>query len=401
MIGFGGILPIQINPLAVNPKKILLLGPAWPYRGGPALFMTFVHEALKGEFEVRFVNFIMMYPRLLFPGTTPLDVSSVHHKKVPGPRLLHTLNPWYWWKTAQYIRRENPDLILYDWYQPFFGPMFFGIGLLLPGRLRKRMVAISENVISHEARSIDRFLTIIGLYWSRAFLALSHQVEKDLKPFQKNRPVYRSELPVFDAYQKSVLTRDKLLQKFGISTEDRVLLFFGYIRHYKGLDLLIDALKILRNEDNRYRLLIAGESYEDVNLYHQQIEKNSLRSAVYFQEAYIDNAEVGDWFEVADVVVLPYRSATQSGILNMAYGFHKPVIITDVGGLGEFVREGKTGIIVKEASAASIAAGIETFFLQKETTNFAEEIKKQISGNAFSDIKNTIGQIVEGIAPRY
>lgn len=361
--------------------------------------MTFVHEALKGEFEVRFVNFIMMYPRILFPGTTPLDVSSVHHKKVPGPRLLHTLNPWYWWKTAKYIRKENPDLILYDWYQPFFGPMFYGIGLLLPRKLRKRMAAITENVISHEARFIDRFLTRIGLYWSRAYLALSNQVVQDLKPFQSNQPVFRSELPVFDAYQKSGLTREKLHHKFGVAPEDRILLFFGYIRHYKGLDLLIDALKILRQEDSRYRLLIAGESYEDVNIYHQHIEKNGLGSAVYFQEAYIDNAEVGDWFEAADVVVLPYRTATQSGILNMAYGFHKPVIITDVGGLGEFVREGKTGIIVKEASAASIAVGIQAFYLKKETTNFAEEIQKQISGNAFADIQNTIGQMVNKINP--
>lgn len=387
--------------MAEKPKKILLLGPAWPYRGGPALFMTFVHEALKGEFEVRFVNFIMMYPRILFPGTTPLDVSSVHHKKVPGPRLLHTLNPWYWWKTAQYIRRENPDLILFDWYQPFFGPMFFGIGILLPRRLRQRMVAITENVISHEARFVDRFLTRLGLFWAKAFLALSNQVEKDLQPYQKNLPVYRSELPVFDAYQKSSLTLEKLQHKFGIAHEDRVLLFFGYIRHYKGLDLLIDALKILRKEDSRYRLLIAGESYEDVNIYYQQIEKNGLGSAVYFQDAYIDNAEVGDWFEVADAVVLPYRSATQSGILNMAYGFLKPVIITDVGGLGEFVREGKTGIIVKEASAASIAAGIQAFYEKKESVHYSEEIKKQISGNAFADIQNTIGQMVDKVNPSF
>ncbi len=380
----------------MHKTHIVLLGPAWPYRGGPALFMTFLYESLSRDFHVDFVNFRMMYPSLLFPGTTTLDLSQEYYQKVPGPRLLHSLNPWYWWQTARHIRRLNPDLIVFDWYQPFFGPMYFGIGFFLPKRLRQRILFITENVISHEARKVDHILTKVGLFWSNGFLALSDQVAKDIKAFSHHKPVFRSELPIFIGYRNDPNQSGAQCRKaFGFHPDDKVLLFFGYIRHYKGLDLLLDSLVLLLQKDPTYALLIAGESYEDVGPITTFIAANNLSERVVFENSYIDNEAVYKWFKASDVVLLPYRSATQSGILNMAYGFEKPVVCTDVGGLSEFIEDGKTGVLVPEATATSIAQGIKRFYNLKETTDFAALIRARAARNGFAQIGSVFTQIME------
>lgn len=377
--------------------RIAMLGPAWPYRGGPALFMTFLYETLAKDFEVYFVNFRMMYPRLLFPGTTPLDLSKDHHTPVPGPRLLHSLNPLYWWRTARHLRRLDPQVIVFDWYQPFFGPMYFGIGLFLPVDLRRRIVFITENVISHEARSVDRILTRIGLHWSRSFIALSAKVEKDLAPFSGKAPIYRSELPIFTGFrQDEGLTSGECRRKLQVPESGRMVLFFGYIRHYKGLDILIRAMAIL-NREEEYHLLVAGECYENPSAYQDLIDQLGLRDRVVFRNAYIPNEEVGLWFGASDVVVLPYRSATQSGILQMASGFGKPAIATDVGGLGEFLEDGQTGILVPEASPESIAEGIQRFYTLRGQVPFERNIREKASENAFAGIGGVFRRILEDL----
>lgn len=378
-------------------SRIAMLGPAWPYRGGPALFMTLLYEALGKDFQVDFINFRMMYPRLLFPGTTPLDLSKEHHSAVPGPRLLHSLNPYYWWRTARHLTKLQPDLIVFDWYQPFFGPMYFGIGLFLPSKLRRRIVFITENVISHEARKVDRLLTRLGLRWSRSYIALSAKVEKDLAPFTGNAPVYRSELPVFSGFrQEEGSTVAECRSKLQVTDSGRVVLFFGYIRHYKGLDILIRAMAIL-NREMEYHLLVAGECYENPSAYHELIEQLGLRDRVVFRNAYIPNEEVCLWFGASDVVVLPYRSATQSGILQMASGFGKPAIATDVGGLGEFLEDGQTGILVPEASPESVAQGIRRFYALREQVPFEQNIREKASENAFDGIGEVFRQILKDL----
>lgn len=375
--------------------RIALLGPAWPYRGGPALFMTFLFEALGKDYEVHFINFRMMYPRLLFPGTTPLDLSKEPHREVPGPRLLHSLNPIYWWLTARHLRRLKPDLIVFDWYQPFFGPMYFGIGLFLPQFLRRRIVFITENVISHEARRVDRLLTRFGLYWSKAFIALSSKVEQDLAPFAGNAPIHRSELPVFTGFrQDEGLTPEACRKKLDVPENGRMVLFFGYIRHYKGLDILLHALALLNREEDHY-LLVAGECYENPSVYLELIERLGLKDKVIFRNAYIPNEEVSLWFGASDAVVLPYRSATQSGILQMANGFGVPAVVTNVGGLSEFLEDGKTGILVPEASAEAIAAGIRRFYALRQDVPFERNIREKVSGNSFAGIGEVFRTILQ------
>ena len=380
----------------MKTPHIVLLGPTYPYRGGNALFMTFLYEALEEQHRVDFINFKMMYPSLLFPGTTPYDVSEEHFQKVPSQRLMHSMNPISWWQTARAINRLDPDIIVFDWYQPFFGPMFYGIGLFLNRRMKQRVLFITENIISHESRWIDKWLTKLGLNWAKAFLTLSKKVEEDIQTLAHGRPVYRSELPVYGWYTRS---EDNGLQtarsEFELGESDKVLLFFGYIRHYKGLDILMEALALLLKEDPSYRLLVAGESYEEEAQYQQLMDKLGIREYVRFKNEFIPNERVARYFEASDVVVLPYRSATQSGILNMAYGFEKPVVITDVGGLGEFVDEEKTGIVVPEPNPVAVAAGIRRYYQLHSSTDFATHIRDRVASNSFGDIQNVFLEVYE------
>lgn len=385
-------------PIFVSMKTphIVLLGPTFPYRGGNALFMTFLYEALEERHRIDFINFRMMYPAILFPGTTPYDVSEEHFQKVPSLRLMHSLNPVSWWQTARAINRLDPDIIAFDWFQPFFGPMFYGIGFFLNRRMKQRILFITENVISHESRWIDKWLTRLGLTWAKAFLTLSRKVEEDIRQLAGSRPVFRSELPIYGWYSRSEDSRIPPARgSFDLNEQDKVLLFFGYIRHYKGLDILLEALAILLKKDPSYRLLVAGESYEDEARYLQLIDTLGIQNQVRFRNEFIPNEGVAPYFEACDVVVLPYRSATQSGILNMAYGFEKPVVITDVGGLGEFVDEGRTGIVVSEPTPEAVAAGILDFESRRASTDFAQHIRERVAGNSFNQIQDVFMEVHE------
>ena len=380
----------------MKTPHIVLLGPTYPYRGGNALFMTFLYQALVEKHRVDFINFSMMYPKLLFPGTTPYDVSQEHYQQVPSQRLMNSMNPFSWWQTARAINRLDPELVVFDWYQPFFGPMFYGIGLFLNRKMKRRVLFITENVISHESRWIDKWMTRLGLTWAKAFLTLSKKVEEDIQALAGPRPVFRSELPVYGWYSKDdQLDMTRARASFGISPDAKVLLFFGYIRHYKGLDILIEALARLRKEDPNYMLIVAGESYEDINQYSRQIDQLGLKDHVQLHNLFIPNEAVAPYFVASDLVVLPYRSATQSGILNMAYGFDKPVLITDVGGLSEFVDEGKTGIIVDEPTPEVIASGIRSFYASKNEIDYAVHIRERVAGNSFDHIQEVFMEIYE------
>jgi len=370
-------------------QKLILVGPTYPYRGGNALFMSYLYNALITEFEVEFINYSVLYPSLLFPGTTQLDESEEHFDQVPSKRMLNSMNPLTWAKTANYINSKNPDLIVVDWWQPYFGPCLRGVTSLIKKELKSKILFITENVISHEARWIDGFLTRMGLKHADRFLALSKSVVDTLTPMAKGRKIYRSELPVFGHYSKDEkldLAAEK--EKLGFERDATVLLFFGYVRKYKGLDILIEAFAEMEEKYPDYRLLIAGEFYDNPQPYLQLIEKLGMVNK------FIPNEQVAAYFTLSEVVVLPYRSATQSGILNIAYGYEKPVVITNVGGLSEFVEDGKTGIFVPKAEKSEIVKGIERYFSLKNKVNFGDNIKLRNEKNSFGGIVDTFHEIL-------
>ncbi len=377
-------------------KKIILIGPAYPYRGGNALFVTHTYEALKNHFEVKIYNYKLLYPSFLFPGTTQFDKSKEQVFQVPGERVLNSINPINWIKVAGLLKKENADLVVFDWWHPFFGLCHGVISFLIRKKYKNKILFITENVISHEGNAIDKLLTKTGLKSASKFLALSAVVEKQLQPYSGGKKIFRSELPVYDCYKKDEV-RDikKLKQELGFDEDSLVLLFFGYVRKYKGLDLLIESLPGILSTIPEAKLLIVGEFYDDPKDYFELIKKLKLEEHVKVINHFVPNEEVAKFYQCADAVILPYRSATQSGILNVAYGFYKPVIATEVGGLAEFVDEGKTGFIVKPNSPEAIAEGVGKFLNSINKTDFSNHIKELNRKNTFSKLPELFDNILE------
>ncbi|BDQ02064.1 MAG: glycosyl transferase family 1 [Ignavibacterium sp.] len=375
-------------------KKIIIIGPTYPYRGGNSLYVSFVYETLSKEFEVKIFNYKLLYPSFLFPGKTQFDTSG-EIKKIPSERIVNSLNPFNWISIASRINSEKPDLIIFDWWHPYFALCHFFISSFINKKLKKRILFITENYISHEGHFIDRWLTRIGLHHAKYFIALSQKVEDELKQNFKNKKIYRSELPIYDHLSGNAEDINSLKRKFSISEDEKVLLFFGYIRKYKGLDILLEALNILKSESQKIKLIVAGEFYDDKEFYSELIKKYDLEKRVIMQNEYIPNEKVKEYFLVSDVVVLPYRNATQSGILNLAYGFRKPVIVTKVGGLAEFVIDQFTGLVVDEAKADSLANTIKKFFEIENKIDFRKNIAEFVKSNRFNNLNEIINKVLE------
>jgi glycosyltransferase involved in cell wall biosynthesis len=386
----------MVNINSMQPS-IVLVGPAYPYRGGNALFMSYLYEALASRFNVTFLNYTLLYPALLFPGTTQYDESQGMVKAVPNERVLHSVNPASWLRTARRIHALKPDLVAIDWWNPFFGLCHRAVTTMLGREYRHKMLFITENFISHEARAIDRVLTNIGLHDASCFLALSAIVERDLKQLAGERKIYRSELPVFDFYTLSTAERASKAE-FGFADDAEILLFFGYVRKYKGLDVLLRALPLIRKERPKAKLLVAGEFYDEPNLYTSIIAELKLEPHVKLINRFIPNEEVRRFYDVCDVVVQPYRSATQSGILNIAYGFGTPAIVTRVGGLEECMEDGVTGCIAEPDSPESLAQAVHRFFALKSSVDFTANVRQRAAANGFGRVGDVFAQILADCA---
>lgn len=379
----------------MSKKKIVILGPAFPYRGGNSLFISHLYHSLAEKFEVTLFNYKLLYPSFLFPGTTQYDQSNTALMKAPNERIINSINPFNWIYVASRINVLKPDLIVFDWWHPFFGPCHFYISSFIQKRFKDKILFITENFVSHEGNFIDKILTRLGLSNASSFLCLSAKVEKELQELNHRKKVYRSELPVYDCYEMEKSDELRIRESMGYSPEDKILLFFGYVRKYKGLDILLKALPALVKVDPSIRILVAGEFYDEQEYYLNLVKESGHADKVKVVNKFISNEEVGNYYGISDLVILPYRSATQSGILNVAYGFLKPVLITDVGGLAEFVDEDKTGVIVNPESPDEIVRGVKKFFELKKTTDFTSYIRKRVGSNSFNSISSLFEEITE------
>src|ERR1035437_41866 len=350
-------------------KKIVIIGPAYPYRGGNSLFVSYVSDSLMKKFDVKIINYKVLYPSILFPGTTQFDNSNLLIKKIENERVINSVNPFTWLKAAIKIRKEKPDLIVFDWWHPFFSFCHFTISFLVKKGFGNKILFITENFVSHEGHLIDKLLTRIGLMNASAFLALSDKVEKELRSSGYQKMIYRSELPIYECYKPEV-SLEPTKGRFGYNPENKVLLFFGYVRKYKGLDLLLDAMPDI-------------------------IKELGISNNVKLVNKFVPNEEVVEYYLASDLNILPYRSATQSGILNVSYGFLKPVLVTNVGGLSEFVNNGKTGIVIEPNSPAAIVNGVRDFFRLKEKVDFTGNIKDFIKDNKFAKLPELFQEIIE------
>lgn len=363
--------------------KIAYLSTFFPYRGGIAQFNASLFRVLEKQATIRAFTFTRQYPDLLFPGQTQLIQPGDPADPIPADRCLDTINPWTWYRTARLIASWNPDVLIMKFWMPFFGP---SLGFVA-GYLRKRgvrVITILDNVIPHERRPGD--LSLIRYYLNRnsAFIAMTETVRADLLRLQPGATHVVKAHPVYDHFP-SPINRSEARKALNIDSDSPVLLFFGFIRGYKGLDVLLDALAMT---NPAIRLIIAGEVYGTFQSYQDQIDRLGLGSRIHLFNHYIPDSDVSVYFSAADVAVLPYKSATQSGIVQIAYHYQLPVIVTAVGGLTEMVTDGVTGLVIPPNDPAAVAKAIGRFFDNRSGEAMRKEIAsraKEFSWSGFAD----------------
>ncbi len=361
--------------------KIVILGPAHPYRGGLASIMeTMAREYMRRGDEVRIYTFSLQYPALLFPGKSQtVDASAPQDLHIE--RVMNTCNPLNWIRLGLRLRREKPDMILMKYWTPFMAPCFGTICRIARTNHHTKVVCQIDNVEPHEHHLTDRLFNKYYLGAVAGFVYMSEQVGKELRRYTA-APALFSPHPMFENFGQRV-DRTEACRHLRIDANENYLLFFGLIRAYKGLDILLDAWSKVRHDG--LRLIVAGEFYDDREKYEHALE--ALGGSVILHDRFIPDEEVRYYFSVADAVVLPYRSATQSGVTQIAYNFCTPMIVTDVGGLAEIVPDDKVGYVC-EPTADGVARAIEELYEGDNLARFGENIvqeRKRFSWRAMCD----------------
>ena len=378
--------------------KITLIGPAYPYRGGQALVEAYLHKTISDiGYDTSTISYKLLYPSILFPGKTQYDNSKLipfeHNDKIK--RIINSINPISWYKTYREIKKLKSDLIIIVWWMPFFGPALGTIAYLVKKNLKKTKVCfLVENYISHESWWFDRFFCKQALRWTDCFICESNYINKKIKEDFPNKPIFETTLSIYDCYNQNKFTKSSAKEFLNIKTEN-VVLFFGMIRPYKGLDKLIESFKHLLEKNPDTTLLIVGECYEDIKKYEKMISQNGIGDKTIMVNNFIDNEDIEPYFKASDLVAMPYYSGTQSGILMMAYGFNIPVVVTDVGGISELVKDKETGIIVKDNKVENFLPAMEEILTNKDIIPYSENISSFVYGLGYQNLKNILSQILE------
>lgn len=354
-------------------KRIVLIGPVYPYKGGISHYSGLLYRALARENDVTMISYKLQYPKFLFKKEQK-DYGNDAFKIEGTNFLINTANPFNWIFSAKEIKKLNPDLIIIQWWHPYFSPCYWSLCKMLK---KFKKLFICHNVFPHERFPLDRFLTKHVLAKGDYFIVHSKQDEEDLKSIKKNAKYKRNVLPTYNAFKIRNLTKTEGRQILGIHKEEKVLLFFGFVREYKGLKYLLGALPKVTNELENIKLLVVGDFDGDKEKYISLIDELGMESHVEIYDGYIPDLEVEKFFAASDLIVLPYISATQSAVVQVAYGFERPVVVTNVGGLPEVVRDGETGYVVEPADSEAIADAIVRFFKENNAEHFKMAIEKE------------------------
>jgi glycosyltransferase involved in cell wall biosynthesis len=365
--------------------SIVFLGPSYPYRGGIASFSESLARefTLKG-FESTLYTFSLQYPSFLFPGKTQYS-EAPRPKDLKIKQVVNSINPFNWIKVGLELKKKRPDIILVRFWLPFMGPCFGTILRIVASNKFTKIICIADNIIPHEKRIGDSLFTSYFTKSIHAFIAMSEQVMKDMNMLGiKQKKIFLPH-PIFNHFGNQV-TKQEGLNELHIETEKKIILFFGFIRHYKGVDILLKAMADQRIKENGYVLLIAGEFYEDEEKYLNIIKEESLEKQVIIHNQFITEENIKFYFSAADVLIQPYRHATQSGVTPLALHFNLPMIVTRVGGLSESVVHEKTGLVTEPDSQSIADSIIEYFDTGKEAyVTHLKEHKKQYSWAFMAD----------------
>jgi glycosyltransferase involved in cell wall biosynthesis len=354
--------------------KICVIGPTYPYKGGISHYNTLLCENLTKRHDVKSVSFKRLFPPFLYPGKGQKDSISKINIKIDSEYLIDSVNPLTWIHSFLSIKKRQSDLLIFQWWTPFFTPVYFTISFLTRYFTNTKILLICHNVLPHEKKKIDKLLTKMVYKNVDFFIVHSEEDLRHLRTLIPNAKAKRTYHPTYEYFKTE--NEVDLHSKDELNLKNKTILFFGFVREYKGLKYLIEAMpKVL--EKLKVDLLIVGEFWEDKMKYINQIKEFGIENYVHIIDRYVPNEEVNLYFSVADVVVLPYISATQSGIIQIAYGFDIPVITTNVGGLPDVVKNGKTGFIVPPEDANALSKAIVSYFEGNKESVFQVNIKKQ------------------------
>ena len=366
----------------MSKRKVIIIGPAFPFRGGIANF----NNALAQEYhnrgdQVTLYSFTLQYPGFLFPGTTQYE-SGEAPKNLKIKTLINSVNPFNWINVARKINTENPDYVIIRYWLPFMAPCLGTIARLLNKKIK--ILAITDNVIPHEKRIGDTLLTRYFVKSCDAFLSLSASVLDDLSKFTNTTYKKFIPHPIYNVFGDKI-PKAKALENLGLNSEVKHLLFFGFVRKYKGLDLMLKAMGDSRIKAMGIKLIIAGEFYDDKTEYTDLISDLGIAKNIIMKSDFIPANKVKDYFCAADMITQTYRTATQSGVTQIAYSFDRPMLVTDVGGLAEIVPHNKVGYVTSQ-NPTEIADAIINFYTNNKEEYFSDNTsmeKKRYSWEFF------------------
>jgi glycosyltransferase involved in cell wall biosynthesis len=369
-------------------KRVLIVGPAWPLRGGLATYdERLCREFINLGFECEILSFSLQYPKILFPGKTqfsddpkPLDI-TIHS-------AVNSINPLNWLITGRRFSKKNYDYVVFRYWMSFMGPAFGTIARLLKRNSKTRILAITDNIVPHEKKFFDKPFTNYFLNSIDGFLSMSKEVFQQVEELQPNKPRVYVPHPVYDMFGEPV-SKEIAVLKLGLDPTFNYCLFFGFIRKYKGLSLLLESFAKVNRAKHKLKLIIAGEFYEDSAPYLQQIKDLGLENDIILRTDFIPNEMVGTYFCASSLVAQTYISATQSGVTQIAYYYNKPMLVTNVGGLAELVPDGKAGIVC-EVDSDEIAFRWNNYFDKDLENQMSEAILEEKKRFTWSYLANQL-----------
>jgi glycosyltransferase involved in cell wall biosynthesis len=372
--------------------RIALIGPTYPFRGGISHYTTLLFRHLKKRHDTIFISFRRQYPRIFFPGKSDIDPSENKLYETDAKPLIDSMNPLTWMNAARHVIQNKVDLFILPWWVSFWAPQFWTISFLIRLLSDTRILYLCHNLVEHESKCIDKILTRLALSTGDFFIVHSEEERRELLSIFPKAKVKRNSHPTYAVFNSKDFEGERIKVKYGL--KGKIILFFGFVREYKGLRYLIEALpKVLAKID--VTVLVVGEFWEVKEKYLRLITDNEVQSNVIIVDKYVPNEEVGDYFSAADIVVQPYISATGSGVIQTAFGFNKPVIVTSVGSLPEVVQNGKTGFIVSPRDPRGLAKAILKFFEEHKSEDFIHNIKLEKHRFSWDNMVATIESFLE------
>lgn len=373
-------------------RKIVMIGPVYPYKGGISHYTGLLYRTLAKMHDVTMISYKMQYPKILFK-KEQRDYSNDSFKIEDTKYWLNTANPFNIIQVAGKIKKMNPDVIIIQWWHPYFSPCY---RILEAALSRYKIIFICHNVFPHERFPMDHILSKMVLKRGSGYIVQSKMDRDDLCSIKQDANYVLTPHPTYNAFKIQNMSKEQAREILGCSSDEKLLLFFGFVRKYKGLCHLLNALPIVLNKQDEIgnvKLMIVGDFGEDKQEYMDLIHKLDIEDSVQLVEGYIPDQEVEKYFAACDLVVLPYESATQSGIVQIAYGFEKTVVVTEVGGLPDVVENGKTGYVVKPQDPEKIAEVIIDFYLNNREAEFEQHIKEAAYRFSWDRMEEAIEQL--------